>query len=222
MVAHLADDERMIEAFRKGEDIHTRTACEVYDVSPENVTPIMRRHAKALNFGIVYGMGATSFARTAGLTREEAAGFISRYFSEFSGVAKYMEDTKAKARAQGYVETLFGHRRLMPELASGIPQVRAQGERMAINMPVQGTAADVVKMAMINVYTYCQEKGYKESVRMILQIHDELVFEVKKELVAEVIPKLKHIMESVYDFKVPLVVEAKHGPNLLDMADRIE
>ena len=217
MVAHLAQDGDMIEAFNKGEDIHTRTACEVFGVKPEEVTRDMRRHAKVLNFGIVYGMGPVSFARTAGFSRQEAQTFIDRYFKEFSGVAKYLEEMKTLACTQGHIETLFGRRRLLPEINSTIPQVRAQAERMAVNMPIQGTAADIVKLAMTNVDTHLRKEGLMQDVRMLLQIHDELVFEIKQGVAATIAPAIKKIMESVYTLRVPLVVEPKIGNNWQEM-----
>ncbi len=217
VVAHIAKDEKMIAAFRNGEDIHTRTASEVFDVPPEQVTKEMRRQAKALNFGIIYGMGATGFARSAGVDRNRAREFIDAYLKEFKGVAAYMEATKQQAHRDGYVETLFGRRRVIPEITSTMPQLQAAGERMAINMPIQGTAADIMKLAMIKVYDYLKKNYSSDDARMLLQIHDELVFEVKKDLIQKLAPKLKEIMEQVYQFDVPIVVDVKAGPNWQDM-----
>lgn len=217
VVAHIAKDEKMIAAFRNGEDIHTRTASEVFDVPPEQVTKEMRRQAKALNFGIIYGMGATGFARSAGVDRNRAREFIDAYFKEFKGVAAYMEATKAQAHRDGYVETLFGRRRVIPEINSTMPQVLAAGERMAINMPIQGTAADIMKLAMIKIYDYLKKNYSSDDIRMLLQIHDELVFEVRQGLVTKIAPKLKEIMETVYEFTVPIVVDMKAGENWQEM-----
>lgn len=205
IIAHIAKDEKMIAAFRDGEDIHTRTA---------ELIGITRREAKALNFGIIYGMGTMGFVRATGLDRTKARAFIDAYLKEFSGVAAYMERTKQEAHDRGYVETLFGRRRAIPELHSGMPQVQAAGERMAINMPIQGTAADLIKLAMVKIYD--EIKG-NDDVRMLLQVHDELVFEIKKDLVASTAPKLQKIMETVYKFDVPIVVDVKAGPNWADM-----
>lgn len=214
MVAHIAHDKKMIEAFTKGEDIHTRTASEIFKVSPEKVTKDMRRQAKVLNFGVLYGMGSLGVARAAEVSREQGKEFIDRYFAEFTGVANYIERTKEQARKQGWVATMFGRRRDVPEIQSTMPQVQAAGERIAVNMPVQGAAADLIKLAMIKIYDLL--KG-NDDARMLLQIHDELVFEIKKNLVASITPKLKDIMENVYHFDVPIVVDVKSGPNWQEM-----
>ena len=208
IVAHIAKDEKMIAAFRSGEDIHTRTA---------NILNISRREAKALNFGISYGMGASCFARSAGVDRNRAREFIDAYLKEFKGVAAYMEATKQQAHRDGFVETLFGRRRVIPEISSTMPQLAAAGERMAINMPIQGTAADIMKMAMIKVYEFITKNYSSNDVRMLLQIHDELVFEVKQNLVPTLAPKLKEIMENVHKFDVPIVVDVKAGKNWQEM-----
>lgn len=205
MVAHIAQDKKMIEAFRAGADIHERTA---------ELLHITRRQAKVLNFGVLYGMGSLGVARAAGVSREEGKQFIERYFAEFTGVARYIEETKKQAHEKGYVETLFGRRREIPEIKSTMPQLQAMGERMAVNMPLQGTAADLIKMAMVKVYE--EIKGNNE-VRMLLQVHDELVFEIKKDLVASVAPKLKSTMETVHKFDVPIVVDVKAGKNWQEM-----
>jgi DNA polymerase-1 len=203
----------MTEAFRNGEDIHTRTAAEIFEVPPEKVTKEMRRQAKVLNFGIIYGMGSIGFARAAGVDRLRAREFITKYLDDFSGVAKYMEKTKEKAGHDGYVETLFGRRRQLPDIYSTIPQVQAQAERMAINHPIQGTAADLMKMAMIRAYDFIHQNLKEGEAKMLLQVHDELVCEVKEELVTRIAAELKEIMESVYRLDVPLIVDVKTGDN---------
>ncbi len=231
IVAHIAQDEKMIEAFRNGEDIHTRTAAEIFEVVPEKVTKEMRRQAKVLNFGIIYGMGPLGFARAAGVDRQRAREFITKYLDDFSGVARYMEKTKEEARRDGFVETLFGRRRQLLDIYSTIPQVQAQAERMAINHPIQGTAADLMKMAMIRVHDFIHHnlkegevhpvksgeagaaKRQFDGARMLLQVHDELVCEVKEEFVAPIASELKKIMESVYHLDVPLIVDVKYGGN---------
>ena len=213
VVAHIAQDEKMIEAFRNGEDIHTRTAAEIFEVPPEKVTKEMRRQAKVLNFGIIYGMGPVGFARAAGVDRQRAREFITKYLDDFSGVARYMEKTKEKAHKDGYVETIFGRRRQLLDIYSTIPQVQAQAERMAINHPVQGTAADLMKMAMIRVYDFIHKNLVEDEARMLLQVHDELVCEVKEKLAPQLAGQLKRIMESVHQLDVPLIVDVKSGDN---------
>ena len=213
IVAHIAKDEKMIEVFRRGEDIHTATAAEIFEVKPEDVTKEMRNQANALNFGIIYGMGSLGFARSAGVTTQRAREFITKYFADFSGVANYMEEMKARAHEKGYVETILGRRRSLPEIYSTIPQMQAQAERMAINHPVQGTEADLIKMAMVNIYDFIHQKQDDNDVRLLLQVHDELVFEIKTGLVNKLIPELRQIMQSVYKLDVPLIVDVKFGDN---------
>ncbi|MDO8505321.1 MAG: DNA polymerase I [bacterium] len=217
VAASLSGDSEMIKAFQSGHDFHTETAARVFEVIAEKVDAQMRRKAKAINFGIIYGMGATSLAIATGTTRAEAEQFIERYFEVFNTLRDYLEGLKEQARTAGYVETLFGRRRYLPEITSGVQQIRASAERMAINMPVQGTAADLMKMAMIKIHESIKTLKHESSVRMLLQVHDELVFEIKKELVSEVAPKIKSIMESVYALKVPIVVDLKQGENWGEM-----
>ena len=213
LVAHLAKDQKMIETFRRGEDIHTRTAAEIFNVEPDKVTKEMRRQAKVLNFGIIYGMGPLSFSRTGGVSRDQAREFIDRYFKEFSGVAKYMETMKAHALKHGYVQTLFGRKRPLPDITSTEPQIQAQAERMAINQPVQGTEADLIKMAMIKVDDYVKTKDLRDEVRMLLQVHDELVFEIKSSASQQAVKEIVKIMSGVYKFDVPMTVDVKSGKN---------
>ncbi|MFH1769821.1 MAG: DNA polymerase I [Parcubacteria group bacterium] len=217
IAAHVAGDKKMIRAFKNGEDIHTRTAMEVLGITESQVTKDIRRQAKVLNFGILYGMGVRGFARTAGVDQAQAREFMDKYFAEFSGIAEYMENTKNQAYSKGYVETIFGHRRYFPNIDSGIQQLRAQAERMAINMPIQGTAADIVKLAMIKVYKHLQEKYNTDKIRTLLQVHDELVFEVQKDIINKVAPEIKAIMEKVYKLDVPLIVDIKQGTNWKEM-----
>ncbi|PJE51165.1 MAG: DNA polymerase I [Candidatus Yanofskybacteria bacterium CG10_big_fil_rev_8_21_14_0_10_36_16] len=211
IVAHLAGDEKLIKAFKRGDDIHKITAAEIFGVESEKVNSEMRRQAKVLNFGILYGMGPVGFMRASGVDRARAREFIDRYFEEFSGIAKYIEETKAKAKQDGYVETLFGRRRSMQDIYSTMPQVRAYAERMAVNMPVQGTAADIMKLAMIEVYNYLNKNNLKQDALMLLQVHDELVIEIKDSLIDELSPKIKNVMESVHKFDVPLIVDVEFG-----------
>lgn len=214
IVAKVAGDKKMIDTFKRGEDIHATTAAEVFEVRPEGVTKEMRRQAKVLNFGIIYGMGSLAFARAAGVSRDRAREFMDKYFNKFSGVARYMEEMKKTAHYQGYVESYFGRRRPLLDINSSMPQLRAQSERIAINHPVQATAADLMKLAMIGVHNYIhKELKVGQDVRMLLQIHDELVFEIKKDKVKKVCPEIKKIMEEVSELDVPIVVEVKVGSN---------
>jgi DNA polymerase-1 len=218
LVAHIAHDETMLEAFRNGEDIHTRTACEVFGIAPAQVTRDMRRQAKVLNFGIIYGMGSVGFARAAGVSRTDAKRFIDEYFVRFSGIARYMEATKQQAFEQGFVSTLLGRRRPLPDIASRIPQLAAAAERMAINHPIQGTGADLMKLAMIAI---SRDRTLPKSVRMLLQVHDELVFEVHPDDIGEAAVTLASLMEGVMSLEVPIVADAKAGENWAHM-ERVE
>jgi DNA polymerase-1 len=214
IAASVAEDSKMLEAFRKGADIHTATAAEIWEVSPAEVTFEQRRAAKAINFGILYGMGANSLAASAGLSREEASNFIKKYLDVYKGLKGYMEQSKAQARSLGYVETLFGRKRYLPDINSGVPYLRAEAERMAINMPIQGANADIIKLAMTRLHERIAREyglGPDADVKMLLQVHDELVFEVKKELVDTVTPWIKETMESAATLKVPIDVEVEIG-----------
>ena len=209
-VAHVSGDKKLIELFWAGEDIHRATAMEINRVTASKVTEKMRSAAKALNFGIIYGMGVFGFSSSAGISREDAKKFIDAYFEKFTGVAEYIRLTKEEAKKNGYVETEMGRRRYVPEINSPNFQVAATGERMAINMPIQGMSADIVKLAMIKVF---EEYEKNPDVKMILQVHDEIILEVKDESVQEVARRVKEIMERVYTLKVPLVVDVKIGDN---------
>ncbi|MBI2669877.1 MAG: DNA polymerase I [Candidatus Yanofskybacteria bacterium] len=217
IVAHIAKDEKMIEVFHRGEDIHTATAAEIFEVEPEGVTKEMRRQAKTLNFGIIYGMGPVGFARSAGVSTLRAREFITKYFADFSGVAKYMEEIKERAHKNGFVETIFGRRRQLLDIQSTMPQLQAQAERAAINHPIQGTAADLMKLAMVGVFKHIHENLKDNQARLLLQVHDELVFEIKTDLVKRIAPKLQQIMESVHHLDVPLIVDVKYGQNWQEM-----
>jgi len=210
VVAHVSCDKTMIELFWKGEDIHRATAAEINKVTPSKVSDKMRSRAKELNFGVIYGMGAFGFSQRTGISREEAKKFIDAYFERFQGVAKYMRDTKEFAKKNGYVETEIGRRRYIPEINSSNFQVANSAERMAINMPIQGLSADIVKIAMIKVY---DEYKNNPDVRMILQVHDEIILEVKEDAAEEVGKKVKEIMENAYKLKVPLLVDVHVGDN---------
>ncbi|MDO8496570.1 MAG: DNA polymerase I [bacterium] len=219
IVAHISGDVKMTAAFNRGEDIHTRTAAEIFEIKTEDVTKDMRRQAKAMNFGLIYGMGIMGFQRASGVSRDRAREFIDRYMREFSGVARYMDQMKEKARKDGFVSTIFGRRRYLPEINSGIPQLVAQAERMAINMPAQGTEGDFLRIAMNRVSDLIHNKYNDKDVKMLLQVHDELLFEVKNNLVQEISPKIKEIMENVCKLNVPLTVDVKYGDNWRDMEE---
>ena len=215
IVASLADDEKMIEAFKSGEDIHARTAAFMFDVPIDEVTKDMRSSAKEVNFGVLYGMGAWGLASRRKISREKARDFIERYFNVYQGVFEFLEHTRVTAQEQGYVETLMGRKRYLPEIYSGMRQVRASAERMAVNFPVQGTAADILKIAMIEIYKKLPTVSQKS--RMILQVHDELVFEVPEADAKQVARFVKQEMESVAKLKVPLITDVSFGANWGDM-----
>lgn len=214
VAAAMSGDEKMIQTFKRGEDIHTRTAAEIFKIPLDKVTKEQRREAKTLNFGVLYGMGPRAFAQSAGVSLSEAQEFIRQYELGFAGLAKFIRDTKDKARAQGFVETLWGRKRYI-DLNSLNPGFRAAAEREAVNMPIQGTATgDIVKAAMANLD---KEIGSKKDIKMILQVHDELVFEVKEDMVKKYANLVKRIMENVVDLGVPLVAEVEVGPNWGDL-----
>lgn len=213
IIAALANDKKMIKAFSKGEDIHKFTAAEINNVPIEKVTPQMRFAAKALNFGIIYGMGEKSFAESAGISREKAKEFIAEYLSDFSGIAGYIEELKSKARKLGFTETFFGRRRYLPEINSLNPMLRSQAERMAVNMPIQGLEADIMKKAMIEIDNWTTKNHLTDKIKMVLQIHDELLFEVKENFISEAAKKIVELMEGVISLNVPIIAEAKTGDN---------
>jgi DNA polymerase I len=223
IAAILSEDKGLIDIFRKGEDVHHGVAMRVFGVKSDEVTPAMRRHAKVINFGILYGMGVSALRTNLGedTKREEAQAFLNAYFQTFTRLAEYLEDTKTIARKQGYTETLFGRRRHFAGITSSVPFIRAQAERYAINAPIQGTAADIVRIAMVKIVEYIKKDKLDDKVHMLLQIHDELVFEVKEKEVEKIVPILKQIMESSLDgketFGVPIVAEVKIGHNWRDM-----
>ncbi len=210
VVAHIAKEPKMQEFFHLGEDIHVMTAAEVFGVPQDKVTKEMRFRAKALNFGMLYGMGARGFAQSAGVSFEEAQTFIDNYFLRFPKIREYIEGTKEFAQRKGYVETMFGRKRYLPDIASRTPQIRAAAERAAINHPIQGSAADIVKMAMVKIH---QQHFQKDQVRLLLQIHDELLFEITHDILKKLLPTIKILMEEVVYLSVPLEVQVKTGKN---------
>lgn len=209
VLAHVADDDAMIEAFRGGQDIHATTASKVYGIPVEEVTPQMRSSCKAVNFGIVYGISDFSLAQDIGVTRKEAAAFIQSYLDTYPGVHHYMESIKQSARESGYVETLFGRRRALPELNSKNFNLRSFGERAAMNTPIQGTAADIIKIAMLRVRDRLKAEGFE--ARLILQVHDELILEAPEHEAERAAALLREEMEHAAELRVPLVAEAKIG-----------
>ena len=218
VLAHVSQDPGLLEAFRRGEDIHRTTAAAVYGVPLTEVTYDMRRVAKTANFAMVYGSSAFGLAQQTGLSQDEAAQFMAAYFARFPRVQQYVESTKKQAAERGYVETLLGRRRYFPELARGSKARSGQrraAERMAINAPIQGSAADIIKIAMIRLHQALQEKKLRS--RMILQVHDELVLEVPREEIDAVHPLVVEIMEGAFSLDARLRVDAKAGPNWLEM-----
>ncbi|MFQ2154687.1 DNA polymerase I [Aeromonas sanarellii] len=212
IMAHLSGDKGLLTAFAEGKDIHKATAAEVFGVALEGVTSDMRRSAKAINFGLIYGMSAFGLAKQLGIGRVEAQRYMDLYFERYPGVLEYMERTRQQADAQGYVETLFGRRLYLPDIKSRNAGLRKAAERAAINAPMQGTAADIIKRAMIAVDGWI--RGIEdESIRMLMQVHDELVFEIREEKLEEYIAIIKEKMSAAAELHVPLVVEAGTGDN---------
>lgn len=201
IAAFLSGDEKLLEIFRKGEDVHTSVASFVFKVSPEQVTSDMRRKAKVINFGIIYGMGVLALKQNLGTSRDDAQKFLNDYFETFSGLANYLNNVKAETARKGYTETFFGRRRYFEGINSKIPYIKASAERMAINAPIQGTEADVIKLAMIAIHKYIKENKLDEAVHPLLQVHDELVYEIKEDKAEEVATQIEKIMESVMDPK---------------------
>jgi len=211
VVAHISQDKRLIETFLKNEDIHTRTAAEIEGVPIDEVTGVMRRKAKAVNFGLIYGISAHGLAEGTGMSYGEAKDYIEKYFTLHPGVKKYIKDTIAFAQQKGFVQTLLGRKRELPEVNSNIVNVRLAAERMAINAPIQGTAADLIKLAMIEIDKNLAKISSKS--KMVLQIHDELLFEVPDNEVERVADFVKEIMENIYPLDVPLTVNIESGPS---------
>jgi DNA polymerase-1 len=211
IMAHLSGDPGLLDAFAHGEDVHRATAGEIFGVTPLEVGPDQRRVAKSINFGLIYGMSAFGLARQLGLERSAAQTYIDRYFARYTGVAQYMEEARETARQKGYVETAFGRRLWFPDIRSSNGNRRQGAERAAINAPMQGTAADLIKLAMIAVQNWLEESGRKS--RLVLQVHDELVLEVPDDELNEVRMHLPRLMGQVAELKVPLVVELGVGPN---------
>ncbi|MGN8259288.1 DNA polymerase I [Pseudomonas sp. SMSB3] len=211
IMAHLAKDEGLLHAFRNDLDVHRATAAEVFNVALEEVSNDQRRSAKAINFGLIYGMSAFGLAKQIGVDRKQSQDYIDRYFARYPGVLAYMERTRAQAAEQGFVETLFGRRLYLPDITAKNPALRRGAERTAINAPMQGTAADIIKRAMVNVDNWLSESGL--DARVILQVHDELVLEVREDLLEQVNAEIRAHMSNAAQLDVPLVVEAGIGAN---------
>ncbi|HTW96077.1 MAG TPA: DNA polymerase I, partial [Candidatus Methylomirabilis sp.] len=216
LAAHLSGDERMIDAFERSLDIHTSTAAAINNVRVEDVTKKMRSDAKAINFGILYGQGAYGLAQNTDMPLNRAKEFIEHYFDLYKKIKNYTEEMVAFARKNGYVETMFGRRRYLPEITSQVAPVRAAAERMAVNTPLQGTNADMIKKAMILAQKLIDEK-YSDSVKMIIQVHDELVFEMREDKMKEAAGRIQDIMRNILKLKVPVVVDIEIGDNWGEM-----
>jgi DNA polymerase I len=215
ILAHFSEDPVLVEAFRRAEDIHSRTAQEVFDVAPFAQTPEHRRAAKVINFGIIYGLSAFGLAQNLQIDQKEAAKFIAAYFERYRGVKKYLERQVAETRKTGVTRTMFGRVRPIPEINSPQPNLRNFAERTAMNTPLQGTAADLIKLAMIEIDRRLIADKFR--THMILQVHDELLFEGPTDELERLKPLIKHAMEQVHPLIVPLVVDIKVGPNWRDM-----
>lgn len=217
LAAILSGDPKLSDIFKSGRDVHREVAAAVFGVEPEKVDAEMRRRAKVINFGILYGMGVNALKTQLGTSISEAHTFYDDYFVTFKTLAEYLESTRGFARKHGYTETLFGRRRQFPEMKSPLPYVRAQAERMAINAPIQGTQADVIKKAMVDADAFLRAEGIQDDARLLLQVHDELVYEVRTERVATLAPRLKATMEAALPEGltngVPVIAEAKVGPD---------
>ena len=209
LMAHFSQDEALVDAFNHGQDVHRRTAAEVLGVALEDVTSDQRRQAKAVNFGLLYGMSEFGLTRQLGFSREESRGYIAKYFQRYPGVLDYMERTRQIAREQGFVETILGRRLYTPDIMASNKMIKQAAERAAINAPLQGSAADIIKMAMIAV----DQMLPKDQAKMLLQVHDELVFEVDESIADELASELADVMQSVLQISVPLLVEVGKGRN---------
>jgi DNA polymerase-1 len=211
IMAHLSADEGLLRAFSQGEDIHKATAAEVFGVELGQVTQELRRSAKAINFGLIYGMSSFGLAKQLGLGRNQAQDYIDLYFARYPGVKQYMDNIRAQAREQGYVETLFGRRLYLPDINARNANIRQYAERTAINAPMQGTAADIIKRAMLAADTWlCQDQP---AAKMIMQVHDELVFEIAETELEACTAKIRELMNAAATLKVPLVVDIGIGDN---------
>ena len=222
IAAFLPGDKKFIEIFKSGQDVHAGVASRVFGVPINEVSKEMRRRAKVINFGILYGMGVSALSANLGSGRKTAQEFYNTYFEEFEGLAKYLDETKIEAMGLGYTKTFFGRRRYFEGLKSKIPFIKAAAERMAINAPIQGTEADIIKIAMKNVDEFLEENKLEKRVHLILQIHDELVYEIAENLIQELTPKIKKIMQDIIPpgkiSNVPIIVDSAVGYNWGEMS----
>ena len=214
VLAHIAQDKTMQRSFCDGVDIHTATAAQVFGVEVEAVTPLQRRHAKAVNFGIVYGISEFSLAEDIGVSRYEARAYIDNYLTNYHGVRAYMKQVVADARETGYTQTLYGRRRYIPELKSSNFNIRSGAERITLNTPIQGTAADLIKLAMIRVEA-ALNRQFPEA-QLLLQVHDELIVECPEAIAPQVAQLISREMQGIADLSVPLMAEAKTGKSWYD------
>ncbi len=214
VLAHISGDGKLIEAFQHDMDIHTKTAMDVFHVTEEDVTSSMRRSAKAVNFGIVYGISDYGLSQSLGITRKEAAEFIERYFKSYPKVKQYMDDIVSEAREKGYVSTLLHRRRYLPEITSRNFNLRSFAERTAMNTPIQGTAADIIKKAMVEMATELEQQNL--SSRMLLQVHDELIFEVPEAELKTMLELVPKVMEQAVSLNVPLKADVSTGETWYD------
>ena len=223
IAAFLSGDKKLIEIFKTGQDVHTAVACEVFGVKPEEVTKEMRIKAKTINFGVMYGMGVSALQKNIKTNREEAQEFLNGYFNKFSGLAEYLEKVKRETAQKGYTETFFGRRRYFPEINSRLPFMKASAERMAVNAPIQGTEADIIKMAMIEIDKFIKSKNLEKEARLLLQVHDELVYETKENIISSIAPEIKAIMENIIDPKkihgIVCVANSSFGDNWAEMEE---
>jgi DNA polymerase-1 len=211
IMAHLSGDEGLLRAFAADQDIHRATAAEVFTVAPEQVSADQRRAAKAINFGLIYGMSAFGLARQLGIERSAAATYVGLYFARYPGVRRYMDSTRERAKRDGYVETVYGRRLYLPEINSSNRQLQQYAERSAINAPMQGTAADIIKRAMLEVDAWCQQPGV--NARLLMQVHDELVLEVSEDFLDEATAQVRGLMANAATLQVPLKVDIGQGLN---------
>jgi DNA polymerase-1 len=222
IAAFLSGDKNLIEIFKRGDDVHSAVASLVFGVPIETVDKEMRRRAKVINFGVMYGMGINALKTQLGTSKDEAQKFYDEYFKKFSGLADYLEKIKKETAQKGYTETIFGRRRYFEGINSKLPFIRSAAERMAINAPIQGTGADIIKLAMVAVDDWIRNKKPGLELSLILQVHDELVYESKKDIFLAVAPEIKKIMESQIDMEktkgVPLVVGVSCGERWGEMS----
>jgi DNA polymerase-1 len=213
IMAHLSEDKNLTRAFKEGLDVHASTASEIFSIPIDEVSSDHRRKAKAINFGLMYGMSAFGLTRQLGIPRQDAQQYLDSYFDKYQGVNAYMESIRGEAKAKGYVETVMGRRVHVPEINSGNGLRRQAAERAAINGPLQGSAADIIKKAMIDVYHWIEDSDFSNEIKMIMQVHDELVFEVKKSKAKQHQDQIVSLMENTFNLSVPLIVEAEAGNN---------